>query len=648
MRVERPELPFVWDEENPGGAGLEGLLARPRILQGAPPVFSLGRNPNLADVVHGDRPAKPVGSPYVQDIEAGKNTYVYDAHTYHTKVPPQGIAPLIEYYTRPGDAVLDPFCGSGMTGCAAAELGRKAILCDLSPAATFIAYNLTTPMEADRYLRAVTAVLRASASLEHRLYATRCRTCGRSVPALYMVWSYAMVCGHCGAEFVLWDVARQEGSRPRDSKIKTQFNCPKCGTLLAKRELSRTSRFPVQVGYECCQNGPKEATAPPEAADLELLETIEIEGCPEVLWYPTEPFPDGINTRQPMVAGITTVDKAYTPRALWAMAHLWDIASRWPDGDVSDKLLFTLTSLYKRVTVFSEFRFWGGSGNTANLNVPAIMNEQNVFRAFQRKAATIAWYFRAAPQVQRELRITTQSACSLEQLPDKSIDYVFTDPPFGGNINYSEMNLLWESWLGARTDTTEEAIINRVQGKSLAEYRRLLTRAFSETRRVLKDGAWMTVAFHNSSASVWNALVSAISESGFSIEGIQTFDKRHGTFKDFVSQNAVGYNMVLHCAKSQSGVPRTRAAGDGYARAMELARQALRGKPERYRVHYLHVDRDDELDYRRLYADWLAHVLETGRVEFSFSQFRQLVDGVKDEKPGDLGRDSQEPSTADE
>jgi len=64
-------------------------------------------------------------APFTGEIRAGKNTYVYDAHTYHTKVPPGGIVQLIEYYTKPGDTVLDPFCGSGMTGVAAAPLGRR-------------------------------------------------------------------------------------------------------------------------------------------------------------------------------------------------------------------------------------------------------------------------------------------------------------------------------------------------------------------------------------------------------------------------------------------------------------------------------------------------------------------------------------------
>jgi adenine-specific DNA methylase len=99
------------------------------------------------------------------------------------------------------------------------------------------------------------------------------------------------------------------------------------------------------------------------------------------------------------------------------------------------------------------------------------------------------------------------------------VDYVFTDPPFGGNINYSEMNFLWESWLRQHTNTRDEAIMNAVQGKGADEYRALLTRAFHECCRVLKDEGWMTVIFHNSSREVWAALQAAIGDAGFAVRG---------------------------------------------------------------------------------------------------------------------------------
>src|SRR5207253_6263261 len=126
-----------------------------RRVDDIPPLFYFTPNPHLGDLVDPVRPPKLVNDPYHLNISSGKNSYVYDAHTYHTKVPPQGISLLIDYYTRPGDLVLDPFCGSGMTGIAATELGRRTILCDLSPAATFIAYNLNFPIDPDRYFKVI-------------------------------------------------------------------------------------------------------------------------------------------------------------------------------------------------------------------------------------------------------------------------------------------------------------------------------------------------------------------------------------------------------------------------------------------------------------------------------------------------------------
>jgi DNA modification methylase len=583
----------------------------------------LKANPKFGRLCDVNRPPKLVEAPFERAISAGKNSYVYDAHTYHTKVPPQGISSLIEHYTRPNDVVLDPFCGSGMTGVAATNLGRRALLSDLSPAAVFISYNLNTPIDQDIYLDAVRAVLNACQETEEKIYSTHCRTCSKSVPMLYMVWSFGLLCNRCGKEFVLWDVARSECPNVRESKILADFDCPHCGERIKKRGLERTKRYPVSVGYRCCQSGLKESTALPDEFDLRLID--ELDGpFPTELWYPKDQFPDGVNTRQPIAAGITSVDKAYTPRALRAMSLLWSLASAWPEEHIRQKLLFTVTSLYQRVTVFSEFRFWGGSGNTANYNVPAIMNEQNVFTTFERKAKTISWYFREAAAKPRQIEVSTQSATSLSQLSDKSVDYVFTDPPFGANINYSEMNFLWESWLGIKTDNRQEAIVNRVQGKSYEDYQVLLLEAFLEIRRVLKDDSWLTVVFHNSSEEAWAAIQASLYGAGFSIEGTQTFDKQHGTFKMFVSENAVGYDLVLHCRKAntQTDHPTVLSSRED---AYEYINRASTSTGESYKVTYLHVARADEFDYRRLYANWLRDALPRRQVSLSFEDFRRIV-----------------------
>jgi len=588
----------------------------------------LSENPDFGNIADPSQPSKHVELPYSEDISAGKNSYVYDAHTYHTKVPPQGIKLLVEHFTNPGDVVMDPFCGSGMTGVAATEAGRCALLSDLSPAATFIAYNLNTPIDSSRYLAAVQQIVRQSQALAEKLYTTECRTCGKAVQMLYTVWSYGLICNECHKEFVLWDVARDERESVRESKILAEFSCPNCHKVIKKRGLTRTRRYPVQVGYKCCARSNKEQTAELSDRDKARLEEIEANGIPDDLWYPTNAFPNGVNTRQPIAAGLTSVDKCYTMRALYAMAHLWRECSQWPEDDVREKLLFTLTSLYQRVTLFSEFRFWGGSGNTANYNVPSIINEQNVFTTFARKAGTISWYFREASLIDRKVQVSTQSATSLHQVRDKSIDYVFTDVPFGSNINYSEMNFLWESWLKTFTDNRNEAIVSVPQDKGYPEYQLLLTQAFREVHRVLKDNSWLTVVFHNSSEKAWAAIQNSIWDAGFDIKGTQTFDKEHGTFKMFVSDNAVGYDLVLHCRKSEA----RRALSEQSAtdHALGFIRQRLLSGNS-FIVRYLHVNRQDEFDYRRLYADWLAEALPNMLVTLPFEAFRGLVDTIRKE-----------------
>ena len=61
--------------------------------------------------------------PFAVDVSVGKTDQLYKAHGYHTMVPHLAIVRSILHYTRPGDVVLDGFCGPGMTGVAAQWCG---------------------------------------------------------------------------------------------------------------------------------------------------------------------------------------------------------------------------------------------------------------------------------------------------------------------------------------------------------------------------------------------------------------------------------------------------------------------------------------------------------------------------------------------
>lgn len=73
----------------------------------------------------------------------------HGAFRYFGKFPPPIATHLITNYTKEGDTVFDPMCGSGTTGVEALLLKRKSILNDISPLSTLLAKVKTTHIDAD-------------------------------------------------------------------------------------------------------------------------------------------------------------------------------------------------------------------------------------------------------------------------------------------------------------------------------------------------------------------------------------------------------------------------------------------------------------------------------------------------------------------
>ena len=554
-----------------------------------------------------------------EEISAGKNTYTYDAHTYHTKVPPQGIAYVIAKYLPEGGVVLDPFCGSGMTGVAARYLGYDVVLNELSPAACFIAHNFVRTVDTVKFNHAVLQVLGTLDELRQKLYSTECRECGAEVELLYTVWSYKLKCNRCKEIFVLWDHCRKYGNNVREHKLLKKFPCPHCGEKVNKSYLKRHTVVPVFLGYRCCSKQIMEH--PLGQLDHERIENAKSLSEEYIEHAPQNELPDGVNLNQPKRHGLDTIDKLYTARNLTACTALWSQIKRIEDPELAAALAFVFTSLYQRVTRMSEYRFWGGSGNTANFNVPHISNESNVFVTFKRKAKSIADHFTTTAQRYRGRSvIRTGSATNMSFLPDNSVDFIFTDPPFGANINYSEMNILWESWLGAFTNATPEAIMNKAQGKDIKAYQDLMTASLREAYRVLRPEHWMVLVFMNSSEEVWSALREAINGSGFSIQKINIFDKQHGTFKHYVSDNTAGADLMIHCKKDSSLAPASPPQ-PLYFKSVSAFIDQERGQVPVF--PFLHVKREAEVDYRTLYSRYIAAAMHDGSAMVDFAQFRR-------------------------
>ena len=221
------------------------------------------------------------------------------------------------------------------------------------------------------------------------------------------------------------------------------------------------------------------------------------------------------------------------------------------------------------------------------------------------------------PRQQNIVECRSLAAC---HLPDASCDYVFTDPPFGGNLAYSELNLLCESWLGLQTRRSEEAIENRQHGKSIDHYRELLTACFRQYYRVLKPGRTMTVLFHHTQPAVWQALQSALWEAGFRIDHIGSLDKRLGTFKQVNLAGSVKQDLLIDLVKPIRPDPDRRPLEPGTCdevwsfvtrRLAELGRRSDRTAPDEAVPE--EAVPETEREPVRLFGRVVAHLLQSGK-----------------------------------
>lgn len=528
--------------------------------------------------------------PFAAPVKATKATPIYNAHSYHTKVPPEGIVPYILHYTDPGDLILDPFCGSGMTGVAAmmcahppaealrlvpgARPGpRYAILNDLSPAAVHIAYNYCTPVDVNA-LKAEFARIQETVKEEFDwLYGTTCDRCRGPATIQYTIWSDVLECARCRAELVLWDVAVDHGS----GRVRERFTCPTCGKEQTKREARWLRSIPVVTNYEChghCR--PKRAKHPTTEAEKRRI--AEIEAAPIPYWYPEDPLDparEQVKRDNLFNRGIKTVADFYTKRNLWALARLW-AEIHLSESICQSHLRFWFTSFSWLASKMYRYRVSGGGGQQGKLTVPSLSKEQNVLTVAIDKSKDLITLF-LQRYVQNDAVIAiTESATNLAKIPEDSVDYIWTDPPFGQNLYYSDLNLLWEAWLRDFTDPAEEAVVHRAQkvnAKSVTDYARLMTEAFREMYRVLKPGRWASVVFHNSDDRIWQVILDAAEAAGFELVEINSFDKGQLSFKGIRGAKGIervtNKDIVLNLRKPRPGeVPAPN--GRSYADQQEV------------------------------------------------------------------------------
>jgi DNA modification methylase len=558
-----------------------------------PPFYTACPNPFVKDFIchygraydpKNDRYSRP---PFAADVSEGKNDLLYNAHSYHTKVPHKAVMRYILHYTRPGDIVFDGFAGTGMTAVAAQLCSqpdpstkkvlegqipgvvfgpRYTILCDLSPEATFISHSLNTPYRVSELGRAVRKVTSNLEGIVSDLYRTEVKV-GHGDPSpaeiIYTIWSDRVACPECSVPFTYSDVAvNSKWTKEFDS-----FRCPSCDAKLSTRKLIRylESKWDpilgrvIQISQQVpvllsCAIGTtryrKNPTEQDQASAVLGRWPNDLRSPLVALDRLDRYFKDSLHLRK-----YTHVHHLYTERTWFVLASLASLINGLEcDARTRQQLLAIFTSTLPRLDRLNRYmpdhqRHVGPLVGT--LYVSWLTVEISALNYWKDKAKV----FLALRPLPGNAIISTGSSTALLGIPDNSVDYIFTDPPFGHNLQYGELNQRAEAWLGVFTNKACEAVVSDAQKKDLYVYQSLMAQAFREAYRILKPGRWMTVEFHNSRNAVWNCIQEAISNSGFVIADVRTLDKKKGTTNQlYYSAGAVKQDLAISAYKPNGGL----------------------------------------------------------------------------------------------
>lgn len=492
-------------------------------------------------------------------ITAPRTDAIYNCHGYLTKVPVGAIEPFVETFTQDGETVADIFAGSGMTGIAAVRVGRKAQLSDISALGRHIALGYSTKVNPKLFEKAADVAIEIARKAIDDLYSTRRSSDGATVEMVRTVWSFTYICPLCQCSLVYFKHLSEKGAPPK--------SCPNCDTPFVRRTWQRGQDVPVEVVARSAQG--RLTDQPVSEFDLKMLHKAlqdprQAEVPSLVITEDREMFSrSGLGK-----AGTVNTRDFFSPRNAIALVELWRAVNAEHDPALRQKLRFAFTAILPRA---SRRYQWSAqrplNAQNQTYYIAPVYYEWNVFELFGRK---IEAALRSDELVfdqdtlfpshsDEDLTYTLASADHLTHVASESIDYVFTDPPFGSNIFYSDMNLFHEAWLGQVTDHASEAVVHTTGKRKVGaaeRYELLLRGAFSEAYRVLKPGRFMSVVFGNSSGQIWGLVQRAIRDAGFKAAPthVAILDKGQRSVKGLNSgsEGVVTVDLILTVQKPAS------------------------------------------------------------------------------------------------
>ena len=360
----------------------------------------------------------------------------HGVHGYFTRQVWSVVQKYVETFSQPGDTVLDPYGGTGVTFLEAIILGRRAIHIDLNPLSKFIVETLVTPVDVNELAATFSAVIQSF-----------------------------------------------EEFRPNSIH--------------------------------------------------------DVHKALKRYWYPKE-------VRLPTNSDVALLEEVFSPRQLSELSLLLHLIQRVDNMACRSHLLLMFSGLLNKINL----TYHASKGRSAGRGDSAIFRYYRYRMAPSSPELDIVTTFKsrfkkilAAKEELRPLlradclansKILRGSATSLNMIPSESVDYIYTDPPYGSKIPYLDLSVMWNAWLKftvSEKDYELEAIEGGEKKKSKGQYASLVAASIQEMYRVLKFGRWMSFVFSHKDPAYWHMIVGAAEASGFEYAGVVQQNNGQTSFK---------------------------------------------------------------------------------------------------------------------
>ena len=131
-------------------------------------------------------------------------------------------------------------------------------------------------------------------------------------------------------------------------------------------------------------------------------------------------------------------------------------------------------------------------------------------------------------------KIFQADATNLREIESQSIDFIYTDPPYGAKIPYLDLSTMWNVWLDLPVDSNlkeKECIEKGSLEKSSEQYQELMTKSLKEMYRMLKYNRWLAFVFQHQDPKLWQTIAESAKNIGFEYVGTMRQSNGQTTFK---------------------------------------------------------------------------------------------------------------------